>query len=90
MRVTDLLRDGYLLGLPSEKQTFAQPCVSADWLNPRFSVARTTRRRHVHRRSGRIRLSTNDPSGNEKSTYFTDGQFFGETALLTGAPRSAA
>jgi CRP-like cAMP-binding protein len=39
---------------------------------------------------GRIRLSTMDPSGNEKVlAYFTDGQFFGETALLTGAPRSA-
>jgi Flp pilus assembly CpaE family ATPase len=39
---------------------------------------------------GRIRLSTHDPSGNEKVlTYFTDGQFFGEMALLTGAPRSA-
>jgi CRP-like cAMP-binding protein len=39
---------------------------------------------------GRIRLSTVDPSGNEKVlTYFTDGQFFGEMALLTGAPRSA-
>src|SRR5258708_24310259 len=39
---------------------------------------------------GRIRLSTTDPSGNEKVlTHFTDGQFFGEMALLTGAPRSA-
>jgi CRP-like cAMP-binding protein len=39
---------------------------------------------------GRIRLSTTDPSGNEKVlTYFTDGQFFGEMSLLTGAPRSA-
>lgn len=39
---------------------------------------------------GRIRLSTTDPAGNEKVlTYFTDGQFFGEMALLTGAPRSA-
>jgi CRP-like cAMP-binding protein len=39
---------------------------------------------------GRIKLSTGDPSGNEKVlTYFTDGQFFGEMALLTGAPRSA-
>ncbi len=39
---------------------------------------------------GRIRLTTVDPSGNEKLlTYFTDGQFFGEMALLTGAPRSA-
>src|SRR5690348_6011384 len=37
-----------------------------------------------------IRLSTTDPSGNEKVlTYFTDGQFFGEMSLLTGAPRSA-
>src|SRR6185312_477948 len=40
---------------------------------------------------GRIRLSTMDPSGNEKVlTYFTDGQFFGEMAVLTGAPRSAS
>lgn len=40
---------------------------------------------------GKIRLSTTDPNGNEKVlTYFTDGQFFGETALLTGAPRSAS
>src|SRR5882672_4289851 len=39
---------------------------------------------------GRIRLSTTDPSGNEKIlSYFTDGQFFGEMSLLTGAPRSA-
>jgi len=39
---------------------------------------------------GRIRLSTTDPSGNEKVlTYFTDGQFFGEMSLLTGDPRSA-
>jgi CRP-like cAMP-binding protein len=39
---------------------------------------------------GRIRLSTTDPNGNEKIlTYFTDGQFFGEMALLTGDPRSA-
>jgi CRP-like cAMP-binding protein len=39
---------------------------------------------------GRIRLSTTDPSGHEKVlTYFTDGQFFGEMSLLTGAPRSA-
>src|SRR5919201_4810818 len=39
---------------------------------------------------GRIRLSTTDPNGNEKIlTYFTDGQFFGEMSLLTGAPRSA-
>src|SRR5919205_3391302 len=39
---------------------------------------------------GRIRLSTLDPNGNEKVlTYFTDGQFFGEMALLTGTPRSA-
>jgi CRP-like cAMP-binding protein len=39
---------------------------------------------------GRIRLSTTDPSGNEKVlTFFTDGQFFGEMSLLTGAPRSA-
>jgi CRP-like cAMP-binding protein len=39
---------------------------------------------------GRIRLSASDPSGHEKVlTHFTDGQFFGEMALLTGAPRSA-
>src|ERR687887_1945768 len=39
---------------------------------------------------GRIRLSTTDRNGNEKIlTHFTDGQFFGETALLTGASRSA-
>src|SRR5918999_5953901 len=39
---------------------------------------------------GRIRLSTVVPTGNEKvHTYLTDGQFFGEMALLTGAPRSA-
>jgi Flp pilus assembly CpaE family ATPase len=39
---------------------------------------------------GRIRLSTTDPSGNETVlAYFTDGQFFGEMSLLTGAPRSA-
>jgi len=39
---------------------------------------------------GRIRLSTTDRNGNEKVlTHFTDGQFFGETALLTGASRSA-
>jgi CRP-like cAMP-binding protein len=39
---------------------------------------------------GRIRLATHDPNGNEKVlTYFTDGQFFGEMSLLTGAPRSA-
>src|SRR5918911_913134 len=39
---------------------------------------------------GRIKVTTGDPNGNEKVlTYFTDGQFFGEMALLTGAPRSA-
>ena len=39
---------------------------------------------------GRIRLVTVDLSGNEKVlTHFTDSQFFGEMALLTGAPRSA-
>jgi CRP-like cAMP-binding protein len=39
---------------------------------------------------GRVRLSTTDPGGNERVlTYFTDGQFFGEMSLLTGAPRSA-
>src|SRR2546428_9587137 len=38
---------------------------------------------------GRIRLSTTDPSGNEKVlTYFTAVQFFGEMSLLTGAPLS--
>lgn len=40
---------------------------------------------------GKIRLFTLDPTGNEKVlTYFTDGQFFGEMSLLTGAPRSAS
>lgn len=39
---------------------------------------------------GRIRLSTTDPSGNEKIlAHFTDGQFFGEMSLITGAPRTA-
>lgn len=39
---------------------------------------------------GKIRLAVTDPNGNEKVlTHFTDGQFFGETALLTGAPRAA-
>src|SRR5919199_127851 len=39
---------------------------------------------------GRIKVATGDANGNEKVlTYFTDGQFFGEMALLTGAPRSA-
>src|SRR5919198_6396212 len=38
---------------------------------------------------GRIKVATGDPNGNEKVlTYFTDGQFFGEMSLLTGAPRS--
>jgi Flp pilus assembly CpaE family ATPase len=36
---------------------------------------------------GRIRLSTGEPE--KVLTYFTDGQFFGEMSLLTGAPRSA-
>jgi CRP-like cAMP-binding protein len=39
---------------------------------------------------GRIRLSTTSQSGAETIlAHFSDGQFFGEMALLTGAPRSA-
>ncbi len=39
---------------------------------------------------GRIRLWTADTSGNETTlAHLTDGQLFGETALLTGAPRSS-
>jgi CRP-like cAMP-binding protein len=39
---------------------------------------------------GRIRLSTTSQHGTETVlAYFGDGQFFGEMALLTGAPRSA-
>src|SRR3979411_2026700 len=93
MRVTDLLRTRDIFSaLPSEKvQTIAQLlrerrlaesevlCRQGDPGDAMFIVT-----------GGRIRLSTTDPSGNEKVlTYFTDGQFFGETALLTGAPRSA-
>lgn len=93
MRVTDLLRTmDIFAGLPSEKvETIAQVlrerrlaesevlCRQGDPGDALFIVT-----------GGRIRLSTTDPSGNEKVlTYFTDGQFFGETALLTGAPRSA-
>ena len=36
---------------------------------------------------GRIKVATGAPE--KVLTYFTDGQFFGEMALLTGAPRSA-
>jgi CRP-like cAMP-binding protein len=93
MRVTDLLRTMDIFSaLPSEKlETIAQLlrerrlaesevlCRQGDPGDAMFIVT-----------GGRIRLSTTDPSGNEKIlTYFTDGQFFGETALLTGAPRSA-
>lgn len=93
MRVTDLLRTMDIFSaLPAEKlETIAQLlrerrlaesevlCRQGDPGDAMFIVT-----------GGRIRLSTTDPSGNEKIlTYFTDGQFFGETALLTGAPRSA-
>jgi Flp pilus assembly CpaE family ATPase len=93
MRVTDLLRTMDIFStLPSEKvETIAQLlrerrltesevlCRQGDPGDAMFIVT-----------GGRIRLSTTDPSGNEKVlTYFTDGQFFGETSLLTGAPRSA-
>src|SRR5579859_7658104 len=93
MRVTDLLRTmDIFAALPAEKlETIAQLlrerrlaesevlCRQGDPGDAMFVVT-----------GGRIRLSTTDPSGNEKTlTYFTDGQFFGETALLTGAPRSA-
>jgi CRP-like cAMP-binding protein len=93
MRVTDLLRTMDIFeALPAEKlETIAQLlrerrlaesellCRQGDPGDALFIVT-----------GGRIRLSTTDPSGNERVlTYFTDGQFFGEMALLTGAPRSA-
>jgi CRP-like cAMP-binding protein len=93
MRVTDLLRTMDIFeALPSEElETIAQLlherrlaesevlCRQGDPGDALFIVT-----------GGRIRLSTTDPSGNEKIlTYFTDGQFFGEMALLSGAPRSA-
>src|SRR5438270_3313976 len=93
MRVTDLLRTMDIFeALPSEElETIAQLlrerrlaetevlCRQGDPGDALFIVT-----------GGRIRLSTTDPSGNEKIlTYFTDGQFFGEMSLLTGAPRSA-
>ena len=93
MRVTDLLRTMDIFeALPSEElETIAQLlrerrlsegevlCRQGDPGDALFIVT-----------GGRIRLSTHDPGGNEKVlTYFTDGQFFGEMALLTGAPRSA-
>ena len=93
MRVTDLLRTMDIFeALPFEElETIAQLlrerrldeaevlCRQGDPGDALFIVT-----------GGRIRLSTQDPSGNEKVlTYFTDGQFFGEMSLLTGAPRSA-
>src|SRR5215216_17255 len=93
MRVTDLLRTMDIFeALPSEElEIVAQLlrerrlgegevlCRQGDPGDALFIVT-----------GGRIRLSTTDPSGNEKIlTYFTDGQFFGEMSLLTGAPRSA-
>src|SRR3982074_585002 len=93
MRVTDLLRtmDIFEALASEELETIAQLlrerrlaesevlCRRGDPGDALFIVT-----------GGRIRLSTTDPSGNEKVlTYFTDGQFFGETALLTGATRSA-
>ncbi len=93
MRVTDLLRTMDIFeALPSEElETIAQLlrerrlaetevlCRQGDPGDALFIVT-----------GGRIRLSTTDPSGNEKVlTYFTDGQFFGEMSLLTGDPRSA-
>ena len=93
MRVTDLLRTMDIFeDLPvQELETIAQLlrerrlaesevlCRQGDPGDALFIVT-----------GGRIRLSTTDPSGNEKIlTYFTDSQFFGEMSLLTGAPRSA-
>ena len=93
MRVTDLLRTMDIFeALPSaELETIAELlrerrlaesavlCRQGDPGDALFIVT-----------GGRIRLSTTDPSGNEKIlTYFTDGQFFGEMSLLSGAPRSA-
>src|SRR3979409_1623747 len=93
MRVTDLLRtmDIFEALAHKELETIAQllrerRLAEAEVLcrqgNPGDALFIVT--------GGRIRLSTTDPSGNEKVlTYFTDGQFFGEMSLLTGAPRSA-
>ncbi len=40
--------------------------------------------------SGKIKCATTDSAGREKVLgFFTEGQFFGEMALLTGEPRSA-
>jgi CRP-like cAMP-binding protein len=93
MRVTDLLRTMDIFEtLPSEElETIAQLlrerrlaeaevlCRQGEPGDALFIVT-----------GGRIRLSTTDPSGNEKVlAHFSDGQFFGEMALLTGAPRSA-
>jgi CRP-like cAMP-binding protein len=93
MRVTDLLRtmDIFEALASEELETIAQLlrerrlaesevlCRQGDPGDALFIVT-----------GGRIRLSTTDPSGNEKIlTYFTDGQFFGEMSLLTGSPRSA-
>ncbi|MDQ6671480.1 MAG: cyclic nucleotide-binding domain-containing protein, partial [Chloroflexota bacterium] len=93
MRVTDLLRTMDIFSaLPSEKletiahllreRRLAESEVLCRQGEPGDAMFIVT--------GGRIRLSTIGPSGNEKVlTYFTDGQFFGETALLTDAPRSA-
>src|ERR1700694_5201517 len=93
MRVTDLLRTMDIFeAMPSEElETIAQLlrerrlaetevlCRQGERGDALFIVT-----------GGRIRLSTTDPGGNEKTlTYFSDVQFFGEMALLTGAPRSA-
>src|SRR5579859_7841041 len=93
MRVTDLLRtmDIFEALASDELETIAQLlrerrlaegevlCRQGDPGDALFIVT-----------GGRIRLSTSDPSVNEKVlTYFTDGQFFGEMSLLSGAPRSA-
>src|SRR5689334_17873261 len=40
--------------------------------------------------AGRIRLSRTDPSGNERTfAVFADGEFFGETGVLSGEPRTS-
>lgn len=93
MRVTDLLRTMDIFeALPTQElETIAQLlrerrlaasevlCRQGDPGDALFIVT-----------GGRIRLSTTDASGNEKGlSHFTDGQFFGEMSLLSGAPRSA-
>ena len=93
MRVTDLLRTMDIFeALPAEELAKIAPllrerrlaegevlCREGDPGDALFIVT-----------GGRIRLSTFDPGGKEKVlAHFTDGQFFGEMALLTGAPRSA-